>query len=238
MFSGFFCVDTDRRPWSGAGEDEDGVLPAEPERVADRDLDAPGLRRAATTSMSIFGSGSSWLAVGGTMACSIARTVSAASIAPAAPSVCPTTPLAEVTAGAPPNRSRTTAASAASLSGVEVPCALTWPTSSGFAPASARASRTARRTWVPSGSGAVMWWASAEAPYPASRARIRAPRARAAAARSRTRTPLPSPMTKPSRPASKGREAAAGSAVRRESAPIRANPATSSGVTGARCRPR
>jgi len=44
---------------------------------------------------------------------------------------------------------------------------------------------------------------------------------------SRTSTPAPSPITNPSRPRSNGREAAAGSSLRVESARIAAKPATS-----------
>jgi hypothetical protein len=76
-----------------------------------------------------------------------------------------------------------------------------------------------------------MWWASADAPYPAKTARGRTRRARASTARSSTRKPLPSAITNPSRPASNGREAEAGSASRRDSAPMRAKPVTVSGVT-------
>ena len=63
-----------------------------------------------------------------------------ASMAPAAPSEWPVTPLIEVTGG--PGRPKSLAiasASAASLSGVEVPWALTWRMSLGSRPASARA---------------------------------------------------------------------------------------------------
>ena len=60
------------------------------------------------------------------------------------------------------------------------------------------------------GSGAVRWWASEVDPYPASSPRIRAPRATAASFSSRTRIPAPSPITKPSRRASNGREVPVG----------------------------
>ena len=58
----------------------------------------------------------------------------------------------------------------------------------------------------PAGSGAVMWWASAVDAAPMTSARIVAPRASAWSHSSSTRMPAPSPMTKPSRSTSKGRE--------------------------------
>ena len=54
---------------------------------------------------------------------------------------------------------------------------------------------------------------------------MRAPRARASRRDSTTQTTPPSPKTKPSRAASKGREAATGSSLRRESACMLASPA-------------
>ena len=60
-----------------------------------------------------------------------------------------------------------------------------------------------------------------------SSARIVAPRASACRSSSRTRTPDPSATTKPSRPASNGREARSGSSFRVERARIAANPPTS-----------
>ncbi|CAM5289605.1 hypothetical protein SMICM304S_09203 [Streptomyces microflavus] len=68
-------------------------------------------------------------------------------------------------------------------------------------------------------------------PAPVSRARARPPRARAVSSRSRTSMAAPSPITKPSRSAANGRDAPAGSAVRVESAPIRAKAVTTSGVS-------
>ena len=47
--------------------------------------------------------------------------------------------------------------SARSLSGVEVPCALTYTMSSGVSPASASATRIASAAPAPSLSGAVRW---------------------------------------------------------------------------------
>jgi hypothetical protein len=57
--------------------------------------------------------------------------------------------------------------SAASFSGVDVPWALMYETSCGSAPASLSAQRIASVAPVPFGSGAVMWCASSDAPYPA-----------------------------------------------------------------------
>ena len=60
------------------------------------------------------------------------------------------------------------ALSAASFSGVDVPCALMYVTSAGSAPASCSAQRIASAAPEPFGSGAVMWNASSLAPAPAS----------------------------------------------------------------------
>ena len=59
---------------------------------------------------------------------------------------------------------------------------------------------------MPSGFGAVMWWASEESPYPAISPSTSAPRARAFSADSSTRIPAPSPRLKPLRSSSKGVE--------------------------------
>ena len=84
-----------------------------------------------------------------------------ASTAPAAPMRWPVTPLVEVTGTAPaPNTLVMAAASAASLSGVEVPWAFTWPTSPGVSPASASAASMHATAPAPLSAGAVMWWAS------------------------------------------------------------------------------
>ncbi len=117
------------------------------------------------------------LAVGGTVPRCTASTVSAASTAPAAPIMCPVTPLVEVTAGPPPKRECNTAPSVRSLSRVPVPCALTWSTSARAAPARLSACSAALRSCRPSGSGATVWCASADEPCPASRARTGARRA-------------------------------------------------------------
>jgi len=82
-----------------------------------------------------------------------------------------------------------------------------------------------------------MWCASAVAPYPASSARMVAPRARACASVSRMRIAAPSPMTNPSRPASNGRLARAGSSFRVERALSEQNPASDKGVIGASLPP-
>ena len=63
-----------------------------------------------------------------------------------------------------PSASLSAAVSAASLSGVEVPWALTYTTSSGVMPASFIAAFIAREGPPPVLSGAVRWYASADAP--------------------------------------------------------------------------
>ena len=68
------------------------------------------------------------------------------------------TPLVDVTGTAPaPNTLAMAAASAASLSGVDVPWALTWPMADGATPASSRASCMQAVAPLPPGDGAVMW---------------------------------------------------------------------------------
>ena len=89
----------------------------------------------------------------------------------------------------------------------------------------------------PSGAGAVMWCASPERPYPAISPKIVAPRALACSSSSSTRHPAPSPMTKPSRVASKGLLAPSGSSFRVDMAFIAANPAIVRGVTAASVPP-
>ena len=70
----------------------------------------------------------------------------------------PVTPLVEVTGGgASPNTLMIASASDASLSGVEVPWALTWPMADGARPASSRASCMQAVAPAPPGDGAVMW---------------------------------------------------------------------------------
>jgi hypothetical protein len=83
--------------------------------------------------------------------------------------------------------------------------------SSGARPAFSRARRAARTAPIPPGAGRVMWDASAVAPYPTSSASgsgRRAPRHGRAPRGPRRRHP--SPMTKPSRQLSNGREAPPG----------------------------
>ena len=59
---------------------------------------------------------------------------------------------------------------------------------------------------APPGDGAVMWWASALLPAPSTSPRIGAPRRTACSHSSSTSTAAPSPITKPSRSTSNGRE--------------------------------
>ena len=97
------------------------------------------------------------LAVGGINLCSNESSTAAASRAPAAPSGCPVTPLIDVIGGLfEPNTASTACASAASLSGVDVPCALTCLIWSAFRPASSRASFMHAIAPTPPGDGAVM----------------------------------------------------------------------------------
>ena len=75
------------------------------------------------------------------------------------------------------------------------------------------------------------------APYPTSSASGTAPRVRACSRSSRITAPAPSPITKPSRPRSNGREAAAGLSLRVERARIAAKPPTSASVMPASDEP-
>jgi hypothetical protein len=82
------------------------------------------------------------------------------STAPAAPSRWPIADLVEDMARPPaaPSHSRSTAPSSrSSPSGVEVPCALTYCTSSGETPALFSAARMERKAPSPDSDGAVMW---------------------------------------------------------------------------------
>lgn len=85
-----------------------------------------GLRRAvhATRSRPISGSGSSKFAVGGITESRSDNTEYPASIAPAAPKVCPVTPLVELTATPSPKTVPMAPPSTLSLRRVEVPWAL------------------------------------------------------------------------------------------------------------------
>ena len=116
------------------------------------------------------------------------------------------TPFVEVT-GTPsaPNTSAIAAASAASLSGVDVPWALIVADVAGLAGRRRRAPDCMQAIApAPPGDGAVMWWASALLAAPRISPRIVAPRASAASHSSRTNTAAPSPSTKPSRSTSNG----------------------------------
>src|SRR6267143_1087221 len=86
--------------------------------------------------------------------------------------------------------------------------------SSGVSFASLIAARITRYAPSPFSAGWVMWYASPDIPYPTISARIGALRLRACSSDSRIRIPAPSPTTKPSRPASHGRLALAGSSLR------------------------
>ena len=75
------------------------------------------------------------------------------------------TPLVDVTGGGvSPNTLRIASASAASFSGVDVPCAFTCPMAAGERPASSSASCMHAAAPSPPGDGAVMWYASALRP--------------------------------------------------------------------------
>jgi hypothetical protein len=103
-------------------------------------------------------------------------------------------------------------------------------------PASARARCMASRAPPPSSGGAVAWWASADAPAPATTARASRHGRRRGLAVSSTSTAAPSPITNPSRSTSKGRDAVAGSGFF-VSAPIWAKALTDSPVTPASTPP-
>src|ERR1700710_2686079 len=66
---------------------------------------------------------------------------------------------------------------------------------------------------------------------------MRAPRSSACCSSSRITIPAPSPITKPSRVASNGREAVSGESLRSESAVMLAKPPIAIGVTGASAPP-
>ena len=110
------------------------------------------------TSRAISGSVRRWLAVGGANPSLRERTEATASTAPAAAMRWPVTPLVDVTGGGEPSKTLMIAsASEASLSGVEVPWAFTWPIAEGVSPASSRASCMQAVAPDPPGDGAVMW---------------------------------------------------------------------------------
>src|SRR5439155_1393134 len=120
------------------------------------------------------------LIVGGTQPSRILRIVTIASIAPAAPRLCPIIDLLAVidsSSAWSPKIVRIACSSALSPSGVDVAWALTWATSAGWRPALARARRAAPTAPIPPGAGSVMCEASAVAPYPMTSARIPTPRA-------------------------------------------------------------
>ena len=69
-----------------------------------------------------------------------------------------------------PNTSLIAFVSARSLYGVDVPCALMYPTAVGSTPDRTRAARIISATPTDSGSGCAMWCASFEVPYPSTSA--------------------------------------------------------------------
>ena len=86
-----------------------------------------------------------------------------------------------------------------------------YPTSQGSIPASLIAKVMQSAAPLPSSSGAVIWFASQLAPYPAISPRIFAPLLTACSYSSMIRIPLPSPITNPLLSLSKGIDARAGS---------------------------
>ena len=160
-------------------------------------------------------------------------TDSTASAAPAAPSMCPVMPLVDVTAmrsANSPNTARTAKHSAVSPIGVDVACMLMVSTSARLNPPSSSAASIARRAPMPSGCGAVIWYASHAAPTPSNSAYTRAPRCSALSNASSRRVAAPSPATNPSRAASNGRLAAVGFSLFVDSARAAAKPPTPNGV--------
>jgi hypothetical protein len=109
--------------------------------------------------------------VGGTTPRSIASAHTAPSTAPAAPSMWPVIDFVEEIAMrcaiSSPSTVLIATVSLASFNGVEVPCAFTYWTAPGSSTASSRAHRMASAAPEPFGSGAVMWCASSDMPYPA-----------------------------------------------------------------------
>src|SRR5581483_10882009 len=155
-----------------------------------------------------------------------------ASTAPAPPRRWPTEPLGAVTGGGlPPNTFTRASASRSSFSDVPVPWAFTCPMSAGARPASARANSMHAAAPAPPGDGLLTWEASQLRPYPTTSAWMVAPRASARSQSSRTTNPAPSPRTKPSRLASKGRQASAGLSLRSLRTPMRQNEPMANGVT-------
>src|SRR3954465_5334085 len=186
-------------------------------------------------SRSQSGSGVTWWIVGGIRPLVIASAHAAPSTAPAAPSIWPVIDLVDETATScawSPSTALIATVSDASFNGVEVPCALMYVTSLGSSPAPRSAHPTPSVAPEPFGSGAVMWCASSDAPYPATSQYIRAPRARACSSDSRISDAPPSDRTNPSRLASNGREAVSGSGFF-VSAVIWANAATVNGTVAA-----
>ena len=78
--------------------------------------------------------------------------------------------LTGIPSAAAPKARRMALASATSPTGVDVAWALMWTMSASLSPARSTASRIARDAPAPSGSGAVMWWASADIPIEANSA--------------------------------------------------------------------
>src|SRR6202035_5832131 len=106
----------------------------------------------------VSGSGFSRLTVGGRIWSRNARAELPASSPPAPPSRWPVIDLVELTAILrSPKKLRMACASSASPIGVDVPWALTYPTTSGVTPASRTALRMTRKPPSCSGAGWVMW---------------------------------------------------------------------------------
>jgi len=127
----------------------DALLPPKPKALESTAV--TGLLSAAATGFRFkAGSGSRQPVLAGIMLLLIHRTDTAALTAPAAPKVCPTAPLRDETGGRGdwPKRACTARASARSLSGVPVPCRLTYSISAACSPAAERACCMARRAPV------------------------------------------------------------------------------------------
>jgi len=159
-------------------------------------------------------------------ACPVARvcTASTASIAAAAPMVCPSSALVALMVGRWGARTLSASASQRSLTGVPVPWVYTCRTAPDSIPASASARRRQCNISDPSSFWDSRLCASALAAPPRNRASTPAPRAAAPSDRSSTSAAAPSPSTNPSRSASKGRLARAPRSLRVESAPRLAKP--------------
>src|SRR4051794_35207813 len=140
----------------GAASTRQALTPPNPKEF---ETATPASRvRGASTTASIGHSGSRCRrpAMGGARRSASEQSVTMTSTAPEPPIMWPVVPFVAVTGGGFAENSVARArASAASFSGVDVPWALTWPTSDGVTPASSRARRMHANAPSPPGLGAT-----------------------------------------------------------------------------------